>query len=81
MCHFKKRSDICEFKYPKHILNVAMNRNRLVVCLKDSIYVHNIQDMKLLHSIKNINENPNGLIALSSSNCLAYPVSAEKVGV
>lgn len=58
-----------------------MNRNRLVVCLKDSIYVHNIQDMKLLHSIKNINENPNGLIALSSSNCLAYPVSAEKVCV
>lgn len=78
MCHFKKRSDICEFKYPKHILNVAMNRNRLVVCLKDSIYIHNIQDMKLLHSIKNIMENPNGLISLSSKNCLAYPIATDK---
>lgn len=78
MCHFKKRSDICEFKYPKHILNVAMNRNRLVVCLKDSIYIHNIQDMRLLHSIKNLTENPNGLITLSSKNCLAYPISTAK---
>lgn len=77
MCHFKKRSEICEFKYPKHILNVVMNRSRLVVCLKDSIYIHNIQDMRLIHSIKKLSENPNGLISLSSKSCIAYPISRE----
>jgi autophagy-related protein 18 len=54
-----------------------MNRSRLVVCLKDSIYIHNIQDMRLIHSIKKISENPNGLISLSSKNFIAYPVSKE----
>lgn len=54
-----------------------MNRSRLVVCLKDAIYIHNIQDMRLIHSIKKLSENPNGLISLSSRNYLAYPLSRE----
>lgn len=54
-----------------------MNRSRLVVCLKDSIYVHNIRDMRLLHSIKNLPENPSGLCSLSLNCHLAYPISNE----
>lgn len=50
-----------------------MNRSRLVVCLKDSIYIHNIRDMRLLHSIKQLPENPSGLITLSLNSHLAYP--------
>lgn len=52
-----------------------MNRSRLVVCLKDSIYIHNIRDMRLLHSIKNLPENPTGLCSLSLNCHLAYPIS------
>lgn len=54
-----------------------MNRSRLVVCLKDSIYIHNIRDMRLLHSIKNLPENPIGLCSLSLNCHLAYPISNE----
>ena len=54
-----------------------MNRSRLVVCLKDSIYIHNIRDMRLLHSIKNLPENPTGLCSLSLNCHLAYPTSNE----
>lgn len=54
-----------------------MNRSRLVVCLKDSIYIHNIRDMRLLHSIKNLPENSSGLCSLSLNCHLAYPISNE----
>lgn len=54
-----------------------MNRSRLVVCLKDGIYIHNIRDMRLLHSIKNLPENPIGLISLSLNSHLAYPCSKD----
>lgn len=54
-----------------------MNRSRLVVCLKDSIYIHNIRDMRLLHSIKNLPENLIGLCSLSLNCHLAYPISNE----
>lgn len=54
-----------------------MNRSRLVVCLKDSIYIHNIRDMRLLHSIKNLPENLTGLCSLSLNSHLSYPTSNE----
>lgn len=54
-----------------------MNRSRLVVALKDSIYIHNIRDMRLLHSIKNLPENATGLCSLSLNSHLGYPVSNE----
>lgn len=50
-----------------------MNRSRLIVSLKDAIYIHNIRDMRLLHSIKNLPENPMGVISLSLNSHLAYP--------
>lgn len=51
---------------------------RLVVCLEESLYIHNIQDMKVLHTIRDTPPNPSGLCTLSinSRNCfLAYPGS------
>lgn len=54
-----------------------MNRSRLVVCLKDSIYIHNIRDMRLLHSIKQLPDNLTGLITLSLNSHLAYPCSKD----
>lgn len=52
---------------------------RLVVCLEESIYVHNIRDMKVIHTIRSTPKNPRGLCDLSISNeCsyLAFPNSS-----
>lgn len=73
--HFKKGTEICNYRYPSDILSVRLNRSRLVVCLRDSIYVHNIRDMRLMNSIRHIAPNDNGLCSLSLMSHLAFPVS------
>lgn len=75
VCHFKKGTEICNYTYVSDILSVKLNRWRLVVCLVDSIYIHNIRDMRLLHSIKKLSNNLAGLCTLSLSSHLAYPIS------
>ncbi|XP_075890727.1 WD repeat domain phosphoinositide-interacting protein 1-like [Nelusetta ayraudi] len=77
--HFKKGTEICNYSYSNNILAVKLNRQRLVVCLEESIYIHNIKDMKLLKTLLNTPTNPSGLCALSvnhSNSYLAYPGSA-----
>ncbi|CAL8237390.1 unnamed protein product [Arctogadus glacialis] len=77
--HFKKGTEICNYSYPHDILAVRLNRQRLVVCLEESIYIHNIKDMKLLKTLLNTPSNPSGLCALSvnhSNSYLAHPGSA-----
>lgn len=49
-----------------------------MVCLEESLYIHNIRDMKVLHIIRDTPPNLAGLCTLSinSDNCyLAYPGS------
>ncbi|KAG8231755.1 hypothetical protein J437_LFUL012034 [Ladona fulva] len=78
VCHFKKGTEICNYSYSNTILAVKLNRARLVVCLEESLYIHNIRDMKVLHTIRDTPPNPMGLCTLSvnSENCyLAYPGS------
>ncbi|XP_054611054.1 WD repeat domain phosphoinositide-interacting protein 1-like isoform X1 [Dunckerocampus dactyliophorus] len=77
--HFKKGTEICNYSYTNNILSVRLNRQRLVVCLEESIYIHNIKDMKLLKTLLNTPTNPSGLCALSvnhGNSYLAYPGSA-----
>ncbi|XP_075888600.1 WD repeat domain phosphoinositide-interacting protein 1 [Nelusetta ayraudi] len=77
--HFKKGTEICNYSYPNNILAVKLNRQRLVVCLEESIYIHNIKDMKLLKTLLNTPSNSSGLCALStnhSNSYVAYPGSA-----
>lgn len=79
VCHFKKGTEICNYSYSNTILAVKLNRQRLIVCLEESLYIHNIRDMKVLHTIRETPPNPAGLCALSinNDNCyLAYPGSA-----
>ncbi|XP_064126911.1 WD repeat domain phosphoinositide-interacting protein 1 isoform X2 [Loxodonta africana] len=76
--HFKKGTEICNYSYSSNILSIRLNRQRLLVCLEGSIYIHNIKDMKLLKTILDIPANPTGLCALSinhSNSYLAYPGS------
>lgn len=49
-----------------------------MVCLEESLYIHNIRDMGVLHTIRDTPPNPLGLCTLSvdADNCyLAYPGS------
>ncbi|KAG0223216.1 autophagy protein [Actinomortierella wolfii] len=71
----KRQSTICELTFPTSILAVKLNRKRLIVVLEDQIYVYDISNMKLLHTI-DTSPNPGAVCALapSSENCyLAYP--------
>lgn len=79
VCHFKKGTEICNYSYSNTILAVKLNRARLIVCLEESLHIHNIRDMKVLHTIRETPPNPRGLCALSPSvDCcyVAYPGSS-----
>ncbi|XP_057570824.1 WD repeat domain phosphoinositide-interacting protein 1 isoform X4 [Hippopotamus amphibius kiboko] len=84
--HFKKGTEICSYSYSGNILSIRLNRQRLLVCLEESIYIHNIKDMKLLKNILDIPANPTGLSILDvaclcalsinhSNSYVAYPGS------
>ncbi|CAF3569281.1 unnamed protein product [Rotaria sordida] len=78
VCHFKKGTEILSYSFANTILAVKLNRSRLIVCLEESIYIHNMRDMKVLHSIRDIPSNRDGLCTLSSNDenpYLAYPGS------
>lgn len=78
--HFKKGTEICNYCYSNTVLSVRLNRNRLVVCLEERIDIHNISDMRVIHTIRDIPSNPRGLCALSIDNeksYLAYPGSSQ----
>ena len=65
-----------KFEIPALILTINFIFQRLVVCLEESLFIHNIRDMKVLHTIRETPPNKNGLCALSidSDHCyLAYP--------
>ncbi|KAJ3214695.1 autophagy protein [Dinochytrium kinnereticum] len=71
----KRQSTICELTFVTAILAVKLNRKRLVVVLEEHIYIYDISNMKLLHTI-DTSPNPNAIVTLSpsSENCfLAYP--------
>jgi len=79
--HFRKGSMILQHTYPSAVLSVKMNRLRLVVCLEESLYIHNIRDMSILHTIRDTPPNPRGVCALAATDAddscgyLAYPGS------
>ncbi|TGZ70449.1 hypothetical protein CRM22_003188 [Opisthorchis felineus] len=76
--HSRINTLICHYRYTLTILAVKLNQHRLVVCVEDGIFIHNLRDMQMLHRVEETPPNRNGVIALSSAedNCyLAYPGS------
>ncbi|KAI9660247.1 MAG: autophagy protein [Alyxoria varia] len=72
----KRNSTICELTFPQTVLGVRLNRKRLVVVLEDQIFLYDISNMKLAHTI-DTSANPHGVCALSpaSDRCyVAYPL-------
>lgn len=75
-----ERTPICETCFPEPILNVKMNRMRIVAVIIDSIYVYNTTTMKTQNIISTV-ENPKGLVALSPTHTecnLLFPASQTK---
>ncbi|XP_067615606.1 uncharacterized protein [Eurosta solidaginis] len=57
MLHFKKNQNICHCVYGSNIHSIRMNRTSLT----DSLHIHDIRDLKMLHQIENIVPNELGL--------------------
>ncbi|CAJ0961827.1 unnamed protein product, partial [Mesorhabditis belari] len=70
--HSQSKNMICDYKYGNTVLAVKLNRERVVVCLEDSLYIYNLKDMKMMHSICDTPANKHGLIDLSSNQELCY---------
>jgi autophagy-related protein 18 len=67
----KRETTICELTFHTNILSVKINRKRLIVVLEEQLFIYDISNMKLLHTIDTI-PNPTGnIVALSpsSENC------------
>ncbi|XP_062550157.1 WD repeat domain phosphoinositide-interacting protein 2-like [Armigeres subalbatus] len=76
--HVKKQTIICTYSYPNPILAVKLAQSRLVVCLMERLYVHDLCSMNVLYTIRDTVPNETGLIALTSGSdqsYLAYPGS------
>ena len=52
--------------------HLFVQTQRLVVCLEERIDIHNISDMRVIHTIRDIPSNPKGLCALSVDNEKSY---------
>ncbi len=75
----KRLSFICDLDYDSTILNVKLNKKRLLVQLEEKLFLYDMANMKLVHCITT-NPNPLGVVALSASseNCyVAYLPSTQ----
>lgn len=83
MINTKREKEIIRMNYRSQVLNVCMNRQRLVLVLEELIYIYDVANMKLAHVISSTPKNPDGVCALASckvpgetadcQNLLAYP--------
>ncbi|KAF4120979.1 autophagy-related protein 18 [Geosmithia morbida] len=72
----KRASVICELTFPSAVIAVRLNRKRLAVVLEEEVYLYDISNMSLLHTI-HTSPNPDAICALSPSSdnsYLAYPL-------
>mmetsp|Transcript_29379 Transcript_29379/g.40571 ORF Transcript_29379/g.40571 Transcript_29379/m.40571 type:complete len:344 (+) Transcript_29379:204-1235(+) len=74
MYNTKTNSSICELNFVTAILGVRLNRKRVIVVRETKIHIHDISNMKILHTL-DTSSNPRGLCALSpeDNSYIAYP--------
>eukprot|EP01028_Stygiella_incarcerata_P013572 TRINITY_DN82799_c0_g1_i1.p1 TRINITY_DN82799_c0_g1~~TRINITY_DN82799_c0_g1_i1.p1 ORF type:complete len:337 (+),score=65.78 TRINITY_DN82799_c0_g1_i1:86-1096(+) len=79
-----ERKAICELNFVSPILNVLMNKHRLVVVLLSKIHIFDIVTLKILYTI-DCEPNPKGLCSLASgsedTSYLSFPQSTQKGNV
>ncbi|PIC22831.1 hypothetical protein B9Z55_016752 [Caenorhabditis nigoni] len=74
------KNAITSLKFRKSILAVRAHKDRVVVCLEDSIHIYILNEMKLIHSIMDTPMNLRGVIDLTSNPekaIIAYPGSPD----
>jgi hypothetical protein len=59
--HTKRNKEITRMSYSSSVLAVRMNRKNLVVLIETAIYIYDITNMHLLHTISSTPPNPAGL--------------------
>ncbi|KAJ3119061.1 autophagy protein [Nowakowskiella sp. JEL0407] len=77
----KRQTTICQLNFSSNILAVKLNRKRLVVLLDDFLYIYDIGNMALLHTIDIVAGFPS--IALSpneENSLLIYPSPSLSTG-
>lgn len=70
MVNTKREKEIIRMNYQGPILSVKLNRQRLVVVLETIVYIYDIANMHLTHTIAQTPRNPKGVCALASYNNL-----------
>lgn len=70
MVNTKREKEIIRMNYQGPILAVKLNRQRLVVVLETIVYIYDIANMHLTHTIAQTPRNPKGVCALASYNNL-----------
>lgn len=86
MINMRRHKEITSKNFGKTILDVKLNRERLVVVLETTIHIYDLKSMEHLHTIEEIPQNEQGICALPSLegvtvgntdspyfNYLAYP--------
>jgi autophagy-related protein 18 len=63
MINTKREKEIIRMNYDTKILSVKLNRLRLVVVLEEHIYIYDVRNMKLTHTIANTPKNTRGVSA------------------
>jgi autophagy-related protein 18 len=76
----RAQETICEITFPSTVLNVKLNRERVVICLESHIHVYALATMKCLQILSTAH-NPTGLLALSgeSSSYLVFPTGTDSL--
>lgn len=92
MMNTKREKEISCLNFTSPVLAVKLNRQRLVVVLETTIYIYDISNLNLTHTIAQTPRNARGVCALASNNsprlldaaggpsCFAYP-GAETTGL
>lgn len=63
----KRQTVVCELSFPTKVLNILMNRKRLVVILEGKLHIYDLSTMKIIHTI-DTPPNPNGEASRRSSS-------------
>uniref|UniRef100_A0A0K0FYI5 WD_REPEATS_REGION domain-containing protein n=1 Tax=Strongyloides venezuelensis TaxID=75913 RepID=A0A0K0FYI5_STRVS len=76
--NFAKNIEVCKQPCVNSVVAVRLNRYRIIICLEETIHIHNVRDMKKIQTINDTPRNPNGIIDLSNNepSFVAYPGDA-----
>lgn len=58
---------ICEISFPYKVTSVKLNRQRLVISIKDKIHIYDLKDTRILESLF-VKNNQLGRMVLSPNN-------------